>query len=163
MADLVCDTSPLQYLHQLGQLDLLPALATRIFVPPAVAAEVARGIALGVNLPDLTSLSWLTVRAPQGPVSQHWATKLGSGESEVLRLALEMAGSVVVVDDRIARRVAAALKVPLKGTIGLLIEAKRTGLIAEVCPVLDQLDSLGFRLAPSARAAALRVAGEPTP
>jgi predicted nucleic acid-binding protein len=163
LAELVCNTSPIQYLHQLGQLHLLHALATAVFVPPAVATEIARGITLGVNLPDLALLSWIDIRAPQGPVSHGWQSKLGLGESEVLQLGLEMPGSLVVIDDRIARRAATDLKLPLKGTIGLLIDAKRAGLLAEVRPMLDQLDALGFRLATSSRAAALRLAGEAAP
>ncbi len=78
----------------------------------------------------------------------------------MLQLGLEMSGSVVVIDDRIARRAATNLKLPLKGTIGLLIDAKRAGFLAEVRPMLDQLDALGFRLAAASRAAALRLAGE---
>ncbi len=160
MADLVCNTSPIQYLYQLGQLHLLQALGAAVFIPPAVATEIARGTTLGVNLPDLTLLPWIDVRAPRGLVSHGWQSNLGAGEGEVLQLGLVMSGSVVVIDDRIARRAATNLKLPLKGTIGLLIDAKRAGFLAEVRPMLDQLDALGFRLAAASRAAALRLAGE---
>lgn len=163
MAEFVCNTSPIQYLHQLGQLGLLHAIATTVSIPPAVASEIARGIALGIDLPDMTSLPWIRIRAPQGIVTQRWQSKLGPGESEVLQLGLEMPGSLVVIDDRVARGVAAWLRLPLKGTIGLLIDAKNVGLIGEARPLFDQLDALGFRLAQSTRATALRLAGEAHP
>ncbi|HYH46921.1 MAG TPA: hypothetical protein VEG34_14655 [Thermoanaerobaculia bacterium] len=44
MPEVVCDTSPLQYLHQLDLLDLLPTLATRVLVPPAGFEKAAAGI-----------------------------------------------------------------------------------------------------------------------
>jgi uncharacterized protein len=160
LADFVCDTSPLQYLHQLRHLDLLRSLATAVFVPPAVADEISRGIALGVDLPDLTSLHWMRPCKPNASGTQQWPGKLGLGELEVLQLAIEMPGSLVLMDDRLARRSAASLNLPLKGTIGLLIDAKRAGLLSEIRPLLDRLDLLGFRLTASSRATAVRLAGE---
>jgi predicted nucleic acid-binding protein len=53
------------------------------------------------------------------------------------------------------------LQLRLTGTLGVLIDAKRAGIIPTVRPLLDQLQSLGFRLAPPARAAVLKLAGEP--
>jgi len=47
-----------------------------------------------------------------------------------------------------------------KGTLGLLLDAKKAGLLASVGPVLDRLQSLGFRLDPRTRAAVLRLSGE---
>lgn len=161
MAEFVCNTSPIQYLHQLGQLDLLHALATAVFVPPTVVDEVSRGRALGIDLPDVAAAPWITIRAPQTPVRQHWQTNIGLGERDVLRLSLEIPGAVALIDDRTARRLAAGLNIPFKGTIGLLIDAKRAGLLTEVRPMLDRLDALGFRLAASTRDTALRLAGEP--
>lgn len=162
MPDFVCNTSPLQYLHQMGKLDLIPALATEVYVPPAVADEISRGIALGLDLPDVASLPWMRVRSPHTTATHPWQAKLGAGESQVLQLALEMPGAFVLIDDRVARRRTASLKVPLKGTIGLLIDAKHRGLLPEIRPLLDQLDTLGFRLSPQTRVAALRLAGEAT-
>lgn len=50
---IVSDTSPIQYLHQAGQLHLVPALCGQVLVPPAVVAEIATGIRHGIDLPDL--------------------------------------------------------------------------------------------------------------
>ncbi|MBI5649279.1 MAG: hypothetical protein HZC40_02350 [Chloroflexi bacterium] len=59
MADVICNTSPIQYLHQLELLHVLPALVTQVIVPPAVIEELNVGRAAGVNLPDLTKLDWV--------------------------------------------------------------------------------------------------------
>lgn len=160
MPDLICDTSPIQYLHQLGLLQILPALGERVLVPPAVVDELAVGRSLGVNLPDVEGLDWVTVRRPISEVALPLVTHLGPGETEVLMLALEMREAVVVLDDALARQTAETLDLHFTGTLGLLLNAKRVGLIAEVRPWLDQLNALQFRLAPHTYEAVLRLAGE---
>jgi uncharacterized protein len=60
----ICNTSPFQYLHQLGVLDLLPALLGTVTVPPAVVDELSVGRKNGVSLPDLSRLHWITVVDP---------------------------------------------------------------------------------------------------
>ena len=67
MPEIVSNTSPLQYLHQLGLLDLLPRLVGRVTVPQAVVDELETGRLLGHDLPDVTSLPWVTVRTPASP------------------------------------------------------------------------------------------------
>lgn len=52
MPEVVCNTTPLQYLHQAGVLQILPALYGRILIPRAVANEIGAGLKAGVNLPD---------------------------------------------------------------------------------------------------------------
>jgi uncharacterized protein len=53
MPEVIVDTSPLQYLHQLGLLDLLPYFYEEILIPESVVQEIAAGRALGVALPEL--------------------------------------------------------------------------------------------------------------
>jgi hypothetical protein len=60
----------------------------------------------------------------------------------------------------LARRVAIAKGIPIKGTLGLLLDAKRIGHLATVEPSLDRLQGLGFRLAQQTREAVLKLAGE---
>jgi len=81
-----------------------------------------------------------------------------------LRLALEAAAgaAVVILDDARAREAAARLGLKFKGTLGVLLDAKRAGLLASVAPQLERLDALGFRLARATREAVLRLAGETT-
>ena len=160
MPEVVSNTSPLQYLHQLGLLDLLPRLVGRVTVPQAVVDELEAGRALGHDLPDVTSLAWVTVRTPAAPHVTY--PELGRGETDVLSLALELpAGEMVVIlDDAQAREAASRLGLKLTGTLGVLLDAKRAGLIPAVEPHLDRLDALGFRLAGHTRSAVLRLAGE---
>ena len=160
MPDIVCNTSPLQYLHQLGLLDIVKALVSQLIVPPAVVTKLAEGRARGVDLPDLGELNWVTVRSPVSSTAAPLVTDLGPGETQVLMLALESPDAIVVLDDAPARQLAAALKLRLTGTLGILLTAKRAGLLPAVGPQLDRLQALRFRLAPHTRAAVLKLAGE---
>jgi predicted nucleic acid-binding protein len=160
LPEVICNTSPLQYLHQVGQLRLLPALAQRVVVPPAVADGIATGRAQGLDLPDVSALGWIEVRGPASAPVLPLVTDLGPGETEVLALAIESGDAIVVLDDAVARRVAETLGLKLTGTLGLLLDGKRAGLITAVAPVLDQLQALRFRVAAHTRAAVLKLAGE---
>lgn len=129
-------------------------------MPPAVLKELEAGIERGVNLPDVEGLKWIRVRAPVSSPALPLITDLGPGESQVLMLALEIPGSVAILDDALARRMAIARGLPIKGTLGLLLDAKRAGLIPAVKPSLDKLQELRFRLASHTLEAVLRLAGE---
>jgi len=141
-------------------MGVLTAVAGQVIVPPAVLSELSEGRSRGVDLPRLEGLAWVTVRTPVGAPAASLIADLGPGETQVLRLALEMPGAVVVLDDACARRVAELRHVPLTGTLGLPIDAKRAGFLAAIKPSLDQLQILGFRLAAQTRAAVLKLAGE---
>lgn len=102
MPDVICDTSPIQYLHQLGLLHILPALAESVILPPAVHKELSVGREAGVNLPDIRKLDWIKTKVPIGRPALPLINDLGPGETEVLMLALEKRDRVVVLDDALA-------------------------------------------------------------
>ncbi len=160
MAEVICNASPLQYLHQLGRLELLPHLTGHVVVPTAVATELAEGHRLGVDVPDPEALPWITLREPRSHAVLPLMTDLGPGETAVLALALESADAVVILDDALARRHAERLGLRLIGTLGLLLDAKTAGHIDAVTPLLDALQRLGFRLSRATRDAVLHLAEE---
>lgn len=69
------------------------------------------------------------------------ASDLGPGESEVLALALERPGATVILDDGTGRRCARLLGIPLMGTLGVLVAAKRRGWVRTLAPVLEATSS----------------------
>lgn len=160
MPEAIADTSPLQYLHQSGLLELLPALYGQVTVPKAVAAELEAGRSRGVDLPEPEALSWASIRAPREQALLPLVTELGAGEREAPALALEQSGSVIIIDDGLARRYARLLGLRMTGTLGVLLKAKGVGLLAEVAPSIERLTALRFRLDPATRAAVLALAGE---
>lgn len=160
MPDVICNTSPMQYLYQLGLLQLLPQLVGRVIVPPAVIEELEQGRRVGIDLPQLAGLAWIEVREPVSINVLPLVTNLGPGETQVLALGMEMPGSVLILDDALARQVGKAMRLPMRGTLGLLLDAKQAGLISEVRPLLDQLSALRFRLSRETYDAVLKLAGE---
>ena len=163
MSDIIVDTSPIQYLHQIGQLSLLARLADSIIVPPQVVKELETGIDLGIDLPNIRTLNWVNVRNPQSIAALPLVKDLGPGETQVLALALELPGAVVIIDDNLARQVAESLNIKLMGTLRVLLDAKLAGMVPAVAPLLDQLQFLRFRVDQKTRLAVLKMAGEIVP
>lgn len=77
-----------------------------------------------------------------------------------LLLGVETPDSLVILDDALARQYARLLNLRLTGTLGVLVTAKREGLLPAVAPVLDRLQELRFRVDLETRQAVLRLAGE---
>jgi hypothetical protein len=84
---------------------------------------------------------------------------LDAGESEVVVLAQEH-GVTAAIDERRARNLAAALGVAQTGTVGILLAAKRAGLIPALTPLLDLLAARGVHLSSRLYEEARRMAGE---
>jgi len=160
LPEVICNTSPLQYLHQIGQLELLPALVSRVVVPTVVAEELAEGRRRGLDLPVPEMLPWVELSVPANEQVVRLVADLGPGETGVLLLALEQTDPVVILDDALARRHAEMLGISLTGTLGILLDAKRRGLVPALTPLIDDLQRLGFRLSERTRNAVVRMARE---
>lgn len=148
----VCNSSPLIVLDRIGQLDLLQQVFGTIFVPPAVTSEIS---------PKLALPGWITERSLARPLTPRILTaSLGDGESEAINLAVEINADRVILDDRAARRLAQSMGVPIIGTLGILLAAKRRGILPSVRPHLDALIHGGFRIAPALYEQVLADGGE---
>jgi predicted nucleic acid-binding protein len=66
--------------------------------------------------------------------------RLDPGEEEVLAWALEHPGAFVVIDDRVGRRAAQSLDLPLIGTLGIVVVARQLGMIASAREVNERLE-----------------------
>jgi predicted nucleic acid-binding protein len=153
MAGVIADASPLIALHQIGQISLIELLFGPILIPSAVSREVSP------SLPVLPA--WITTRYLTQPLpSEIIKASLGAGESETLALALEVRAGLIVLDERPARKLALVLDIPVVGTAGILLAAKRAGFIPEVRPLLDALIEHGFRVSNALRDRVLADAAE---
>ena len=146
LRDLVCDTSAIQYLHQLGILDILNKIAGKVYVPTAVVNELKIGIINGVDLPVVTEIAWFNVIHPQGEKDVSLLSDMGPGETEVMMIALESDEIIAILDDGLARQRASLLEIDFTGTLGIMLDAKRLGLIEHIKPLLTKLNTLGFHL-----------------
>lgn len=157
----VTNSSPLILLGKIGRLGLLEELAPNLHIPAAVELEVNAGpqgdpARHWIQLPKAKGYVVEEVSIPQ----QILVWDLGSGESAVLAVALSRPGSLCLLDDLAARRCAAALELPVCGTLGVLIRAKQAGLIPSLQAELEHLLEVGSMLAPHVIRQALHLAGE---
>jgi predicted nucleic acid-binding protein len=159
-ADPIVDASPLIYLTRSGHLALLQVLGPNLLIPDAVFREVLAKGEGDIVTRTLRETAWLT-RLPAAPVLPEVAVmQLGAGESAVLSRAISHPGSLVVLDDSRARRVAHRLEIPTIGTLGTVVRARQQGLIRMARPVIESLVRNGMYISDSALGAALRVIGE---
>ena len=156
----VVNASPLIVLGRINHLFLLQHVAEEIVVPAGVAKEIAQGPE------DDSARLWLQAQGRElirevqvvPPVIIAW--NLGLGESEVLSWAYQNPGYEAVLDDRAARNCALSLNLPVRGTISVLLLAKRAGHLKKVTPILLQLEQAGFRIDPTIISAAKKLANE---
>jgi predicted nucleic acid-binding protein len=160
----VSDTSPVRALDHLGLLHVLEGLFAVVLVPPAVRDELLQPTRT-CPLIDLSKVPYVRVQAPRdtGRVSS-LLTELDPGEAEALALALEVQAQLVLMDERKGRRVAERLGLTSIGAVGLLLEAKKAGLVTAVHPLLLRLrDDIAFFMSDPLLDRVLRLAGEAGP
>ena len=90
-----------------------------------------------------------------------WAfERIDAGEASTLALAEQHPGALVLMDDALGRARAATIGVDVLDVPGVLLAAKRAGLIDAVEPYVARLARRGFTLAEEARSSLLRDANE---
>ena len=156
----ISNTSPIFYLHRLRRLDLLKKLYQEIIVPKAVVAELEAGRRQGEDVPELDNYEWIKIRAIRSPQILGLSTDFGPGETEVLALALEESDSLVIIDEKLARKIARLRGLRVTGTAGILLKAKQEGHILAVKPFIDQLQDIHFHLSDNVRTLILSIAEE---
>ena len=135
----VGNASPLIFLTHVGVLDVLSEPGIPVLVPDVVMGEIGAHGATDPAVVTLQAARWIRgIPTPLIP-AEVAACKLDPGETAVLAVALEQADTQVVLDDLAARRCAASLGLPLQGTLGLFLVAKRLGMVSEVRPLLDSV------------------------
>lgn len=122
----VSDTSPLNYLVQIGKVEILPQMFGQIVIPQAVHEELSHDRAPSQVRDWLSDPPvWLDVR--DAPSFQEEAG-LDRGEAEAIALARSL-DPPVLIDDRRGREYASERDVLVIGTIGVIDRAARRGVL----------------------------------
>ncbi|OQX03687.1 MAG: hypothetical protein BWK73_38740 [Thiothrix lacustris] len=156
----VINASPLITLFRSQLHILLPQLFDAIYVPDAVWLEVVEGGANDAATRLLPTVDWAK-RLPSCELPldiQRW--NLGAGESAVLHHARLLQVDRALLDDAAARRCAKSLGVVMTGTCGVIVLAKRRGILSKAEPAFRQLQAAGLWLSEELIAALLREVGE---
>lgn len=138
----VSDTSPLNYLVLIEQIECLPRLFGRVLVPEAVRRELLHPETPAVvRAWILSAPEWLEVHAAPPALESE---VLGPGEAEAIPLAEEL-DALLLVDDLEAREAALERGLGATGTLGVLERAAAAGLL-ELPEALARLRTTTFRL-----------------
>jgi predicted nucleic acid-binding protein len=138
----ISDTSPINYLCQIGHIDVLPAIFGRVVVPSAVAEELRQAAApesvrqFIADPPD-----WLDIREPNSTISS--IADFGAGERQAIALAHELHADFLIVDDLDARVVAEQRHIAVIGTLGILKLAAGRRLV-QLPKAIADLQAYGF-------------------
>lgn len=154
------NASPLIFFSRAHHIELLHNFAHHIYVPESVAAEIKAKGPQDITARVLNAAPWLEVvpsKAAPDFISD-WG--LGPGETAVLALAYENPGMEAIIDDLAARKCAAFLQIPVRGTLGIVLVAKSRGIISQARPVIEELISSGLYLSRAIIDEALKRVGE---
>lgn len=161
----VADAGPLIGLARIDRISLLTTLYGPVIVPETVLEELrvdsdrpgARGLA------DALATGLIEARAlPKDctPDLDRLSLVLDAGEAAAIMLAQALSCRFLLIDERRGRAIARRHAVPVVGLAGVLLAAKRRGLIEQVEPGLSALSQQGYRLSDTLIAEVLRLAGE---
>jgi predicted nucleic acid-binding protein len=156
----IANASPLILLARSGHFDLLRAAGKRVLVPAPVISEIERRGEADVTVLALRQADWIEVvpAPPIPPAIAAW--NLGPGESAVLAHAASHPGIVAILDDRPARRCAELLSIPVRGTLAVVVAARRNGAISHIRPVVEALRKAGMYISQHIVDEVLAVVGE---
>ncbi|WP_206205927.1 DUF3368 domain-containing protein [Thermococcus sp. JdF3] len=155
------NSSPLIFLAKLGLLDVLGKLFDEVYVTDAVYWET---VVEGAGREEAILIEKADFLRRASVENQHLVKFLleliDYGEAETIALAIERKLDLVVLDDKDARKVARGFGLRVTGTLGILLLAKRRGLISEVAPYIETLKKHGFRISDEVVKKILESAGE---
>lgn len=138
----VVNATPLIALSLMGRLDLLREIFGEVIIPGTVYEEVTFEGASRPGAALIVQADWLQIASPNAqPTIEPLLLGLDIGEIDVLLLAREITPDWVLIDEKQGRRVAKAMVLPVKGTLGILLTAVLAGLMSKE-EALDGLELL---------------------
>ena len=145
MPKIVVNSTPLIILCNIGKLSILKDLYGEIYIPEAVYKEVmAKTDTACLTLKETND--WIKIiKIPAKEKLKIYRARLHSGEVEVMLLAQkEPIADLVIIDDNAAKTTAKFLGLKVTGTLGVLLKAKKVGLIKQIKPLIKSMKELGF-------------------
>lgn len=150
----VSDTSPLNYLILIEQIDVLPKLYDRVLIPRSVDEELnAPGTPEFVRMWKTNFPHWLEV-SPDPATPDVTLSHLHAGERDATSLALRFNADALIIDERRGREEAETRGLKVIGTLGVLAAAHERGLL-NLAEAFDRLRQTTFHVSPKLLAAIL--------
>lgn len=160
MQKVIVNSTPMIILGKTGLIEVLHKLFGEITIPEAVYDEITFKSDVASRL--IKESDWIKIAHIGSTVDRSmYKSKLHAGEVEVMMLAQEDSGDIlVVIDDNAAKKTAKYLGLKVTGTLGILIMAKRRGHIDSVKKVIGLMKRHGFFVSERIENMALKAAGE---
>jgi len=161
MRRVIVNSTPLIALCNAGLLKILKEIYGCIIIPKAVFDEVtAKPDSACVQIKN--NMDWIIVEKITDIADRKmYKAKLHAGEVDVMILAQsEPRADLVIIDDNAAKKTAKYLGLKVTGTIGVLLKAKKIGIIASVRDEIDTIRNNGFYISDDVIKMALKQAGE---
>lgn len=110
----------------------------------------------GQSLPE-----WFEVQDPSDRRNHTLMEQtVDSGEASAIALALEYDDPLLIIDDLKGRKLAAQLGIAIIGVVGIIINAKISGIVTTVIPILQKIKHSNFRISPQLEKLILDKTGE---
>ena len=149
MTVVIADTSPLNYLALISEIEVLHRLYGSIVVPPEVLAELTdSGAPLEVVEWIQSRPEWLEVRTAQANHDDCALQRIDPGERAAILLAQEEPDVLLLIDDAASRAEANRRDIPNTGTLGVLRAAAMRRLL-DLPTALTRLTATNFRVSQS--------------
>lgn len=141
---IVADSGPLIAFARIGRLDLLHEVVGEVVIPDAVSDDVmikgkGRPGAAELEGADWIQRKTLTDRFALSSLPAH----LHAGEAEAILLAAELR-LPLLIDERRGRKAALDRGIEMFGSVSILAQAKRRGLIDQARPLLGAMLASGY-------------------
>lgn len=160
-AVVLSDASPLIALSLIDRLDLLHSLLDRITITDVVQREVLPGGCKPGQAAIAAAIEAEWIRVIGDPWPEPKLHELDEGEASTLRAAMHLkVPRLVLIDERAGRAVARELGIAHSGTVGVIVQAKKRGLVPSARQLFEQMLARHFRVAAEMIREALAQAGE---
>lgn len=114
----------------------------------------------GIGVKELGESTWLKKEKVKDIKKVKLLYELEEGEAEVIILAMEKGIKQVLIDEKVARLQAKILGLEVIGTLGVLLKAKKKGLIKRLKPVINSIVEGGIWIKDDIVKGILKDAGE---
>ena len=143
----VADTSPINYLVLIDEINVLAKMYGTVVIPDLVRKELLHpSTPATVTLWLRNAPAWLEVRTPTSSPDAI-LSELDPGERDAIVLAIELRAAQLLIDDREGRRHAERLGIPIMGTLGVLREAGALKLL-DLRAAAARLRTTNFHVSP---------------
>lgn len=132
---IVADTSCLILFEKIKAFKLLKEVYGQIHITKTVFDEFDQEVPV-----------WIKVVEPDSSMYKGLTTVLDLGEATSISLAAEHENSLLIIDEIKGRKIARKMGIPITGTLGVLVAAKRKGHIKALKPLISKIQQTNFRI-----------------